>query len=143
MLLNSLKRCIASAKHKKWDKVYVAVDLHDTVLYGNYSTKEIPKEFCPGAKEALQMMTKRNDIKLIMYTCSWPDEIAKYVEYFKENEITFDFINENPDVPNNALGHYDKKLYFQLLFDDKAGFDCDTDWFTIVEFFNQPENKLQ
>jgi hypothetical protein len=123
-----------SAKRKKWNKIYLAVDVHDTIVYGNYNHNLLPTEFIGKAKEALQYLTNRSDIELILYTCSHPNEIEKYIEFFKSHNIRFDHINENLDVPNNALGCYDKKLYFNILLDDKSGFDAEVHWEHILAY---------
>ncbi len=136
---NSIKRAFNAAKRKQWDKLYVAIDIHDTFIHGNYLVGDIPKEFISISKEVLQYLSNRKDIILLLYTCSHPTEIIKYLEYFKENKINFKYANENPEVPNNALGCYDTKMYFNLLFEDKSGFDGETDWYIIYEEFKKYE----
>lgn len=130
-LIKTLENAWNAAVRKQWNKIYIAIDIHDTIVYSNYKVDELPTEFTPGAKETLQYLSTRQDIVLILYTCSWPKEIEKYLEYFKLNFIKFDYINKNPEVPNNALGHYDDKLYFNILLDDKACFDFRNDWYII------------
>ena len=73
-----------------------------------------------------------------MYTCSHPHEVAEYVKLFEENGITFEYINENPEVTTSesGYGNYDKKPYFNVLMDDKCGFSGDEDWELMLEFFN-------
>ena len=65
---------------------------------------------------------------MIMYTCSHPHEIEQYLEFFKKHNIDFKFVNENPEVPDAAYGYYQDKFYFNVLFEDKAGFLPDRDW---------------
>jgi hypothetical protein len=113
-----------------WDKTYWVFDIHGTILKPNYELGNIPKEFYPLAKETLQYITKMTDVVMILYTCSHPHEIPQYVEYFKENDIHFKYVNENPEIKTNLEGYgcYDKKPYMNVLFEDKAGFDGETDW---------------
>ena len=75
------------------------------------------------------------DVVMILYTCSHPHEIEQYIQYFKDNGIRFDYINENPEIPTNLEGYgcYDKKPYMNVLFEDKAGFDGDKDWSKVYE----------
>lgn len=136
MLLDTLKKQYQNAKNKGWDKLYIAVDIHDTIVHGNYITDVLPTEFLVGAKETLQELSKRNDVCLILYTCSHPSEIVKYLEFFTKRGINFKYVNENPEVPNNALGCYTDKMYFNLLLDDKAGF-VESDWYAISNFFKE------
>jgi hypothetical protein len=44
-------------------------------------------------------------------------------------------INKNPNVENNAYGYYRDKPYFNVLFEDKAGFDAEEDWLWVAEYF--------
>jgi len=139
MILDALNKAYSSAKVKGWNTIYIGVDIHDTIVKANYDTTSIPKVWLNGAKEALQFLSLRKDIKLILYTCSHNNEIAQYIKWFKDNSIVFIDANRNGEVPNTALGCYDNKPYFNLLFDDKAGF-VESDWYIVSNFFkNFPE----
>lgn len=127
MITRAIKNAFEMKKHRKWDKTFWAFDIHNTIIVPNYSRKVIPKEFYPLAKEVLQTISERRDIVRILYTCSHPEEIEQYLDYFKENKIYFDYVNENPAVTNDH-GCYYQKLYFNVLFEDKAGFDPLKDW---------------
>lgn len=126
-------------RERNWDKTYWFFDLHGTVLKPNYLYGNIPTEFYPYAKETLQLLSKLSDVVLIIYTCSHPHEIEQYVKLFKENDIRFQFINENPEVETqlNGYGCYDKKPYMNVLFEDKAGFDPDTEWIGVFELLKK------
>ncbi len=123
-------------ERRGWDKTYWFFDLHSTVIKPNYEANNIPKEFYPMAKYVLQELSKRDDIVMIMYTCSHPHEIVQYVEFFKEHNIEFSYVNENPEVTNadTSYGCYDKKPYMNVLLEDKAGFNAEEDWFKIAKF---------
>lgn len=129
----AFKNAFIKAKERNWDVIYIAIDIHDTIIKANYKPKEIPTEFYPFAIECLRKLTSRKDIKLILYTCSHPHEIDQYLQMFEANDIHFDFVNENSDVVTdlNGYGNYDKKPYFSALFDDKAGFNPERDWLDI------------
>jgi hypothetical protein len=67
---------------------------------------------------------------------------VKYQEFFKEEGINFRSANENPDVltDKHGYGNYDKKMYFDLFLEDKAGFVPEEDWDLVEETFkNEPE----
>ena len=134
MITTAIKGAFQKKKARNWEIIFFAIDIHDTIVKSNYEAGNIPTEFYPYAKEALIKLTARKDIKLIMYTCSHPHEIEKYLEFFEGNGIHFDFVNENPDVPTdiNGYGNYDKKPYFNALFDDKAGFNPEREWLDII-----------
>jgi len=122
MITDSIDKAFKTARERKWDRTFWAVDIHETIIVPNYKKDDIPTEWYPNAKEALQKMSERNDIDLILFTCSWPHEIEKYLEMLENEGIHFKYSNENPDIPNGAYGHYEKKFYFNVLFEDKAGF---------------------
>jgi hypothetical protein len=141
MITKAIHNAFKFAKDRSWKKTYWAFDIHNTLLIPNYSTSDIPVEFYPYAVEVMQIINRRNDIVKILYSCSHPSEIKKYLEYFKEHEIHFDYINENPEIPNSAYGCYEFKPYFNVLFEDKAGFDPHTDWKLVKELFEKMNEK--
>ena len=56
---------------------------------------------------------------------------------FKNNKIHFDYVNENPEVIRQETDpvslDLSEKFYFNVGFDDKFGFDPDTDWKLIYD----------
>jgi hydroxymethylpyrimidine pyrophosphatase-like HAD family hydrolase len=144
-IIKSIKTNHFDLKEKRnWEKTYWFFDIHGTILKSNYSYGNTPKEFYPYAKETLQFLSKLSDIDMAIYTCSHPHEIQEYVNLFNENGIKFKFINENPEVAtqNNGYGCYDKKPYFNVLFEDKAGFDADTEWKEVLEFMKSKYEQI-
>lgn len=121
---------------KQWFETYWVFDLHGTIIKPTYKDISYPAEYYPYAKKTLQLLTKRPDIKMILWTSSFPYEIEEYVKNLKEDEIIFDAVNENPGISSNNgnFGYYEKKFYFNILMDDKAGFDPNTEWKQIYEY---------
>jgi methionine salvage enolase-phosphatase E1 len=141
-IVRAIENAFKIKEERGWDRIYVAVDLHGTVLKPNYKSGNIAKEFYPMAIETLQEMTERKDIILIISTCSWPEEIFEYEEYFKTFNIKFDYINENPEVESEVYGHgyFEDKYYFNVLLEDKSGFLGDTEWPDVYKAITK--NKL-
>lgn len=133
MITRSIETCLRQAKAKGWDKTYWAIDIHGTILRPTYTNNQISTEFYPYAKETLQILTQRSNIYTILFTCSYPHEIAQYLEYFAQHHIHFDTVNKNPEVADGAYGYYHEKIYFNVLLDDKAGFDAETEWKSVYE----------
>ena len=133
VIARTISRQFQIAKDRRWDRTYWAIDLHGTVIKPNYRDDELPTDYYPHALEGMQMLSGRSDVRLIMYTCSWPAEIERYVEKFKRDGILFNHINANSEVKSEGYGHYEDKPYFNVLLDDKAGFDPDTHWEDILQ----------
>lgn len=132
MIVKSIHNAFKIKESRNWEKIYFAIDIHGTILKSNYKSGDISKEFYPHAKAALQELTKRNDIVLILYTCSFPHEIDLYLKYFEENGIHFEYVNSNPEIESNDYGCFDSKFYFNVLFDDKASFDAEKEWHEVL-----------
>ena len=128
MISVAIKNAFKKAKQRNWDRTYWAIDIHETIIKPNWSETTTPTEFYPKAKETLQYISGRRDIVMILYTCSHPHEIEKYIELFQSNDINFNHVNLNPEVVNEKYGYYDSKPYFNVLLEDKAGFDPYGDW---------------
>jgi hypothetical protein len=139
MITKAIRNCLQQAKLKGWDKTYWAFDIHGTMLQPTFKSGVVSTEFYPYVKEVMQFLSAKKDIVRILYTCSYPHEIEQYLEYFKVNGIHFDYVNENPDVCAGAYGHYERKFYFNVLFEDKAGFDPLTDWKEVYALLMQQE----
>ena len=122
------------AKSRNWDRMYWAVDLHGTLILPNYEKmKAEDVVYYPAALEVMRLLSIRPDIRLIMYTCSWPSEIAEYQKRFVQDRILFNWVNQNPEVDHTEYGYYTDKPYFNILLDDKSGFDPGEDWAAILK----------
>jgi hypothetical protein len=126
---------------KEWYETFWTIDLHSTIIKPTYKNKRQIFEYYPYAKEVLQLLSNRQDITLIMYTSSFPDEIIYYMKCFKKDNIYFKHVNENPNISskNGNFGYYEKKFYFNILFDDKAGFDPILEWEQIFKLLLEYE----
>jgi len=137
MITRAIRNAFRFAQERQWEKTYWAVDIHGTMIEPNYKGGEIPRAFYPHAVEVLQLISRRTDVCLILYTCSHPHEVEEYLEYFHGLEIRFQFVNRNPEVCNGAYGCYDEKPYFNVLFEDKAGFDPEEDWWQVRQLLEE------
>lgn len=142
-ILQWVKKMMRHAIEHKWPVTYWCFDIHGTIAEPDYTTKAKHLNFYPYAKEVLQILTKREDVKLILFTSSYPTEIKKYLKILKANNIIFDYVNENPDIgtAKGSFGWYEKKPYFNVLFDDKAGFDPQRDWIFLFEYLTTTNDK--
>lgn len=123
-------------REKNWEKIYVVVDIHDTILRACYDDEET-YDYMPSAKQALQMMSLRKDICLILWSSSHRDKLMEYTRHFLDDGIRFDYINENPEVDNTRLQSFEEKLYMNVGLDDKFGFDGETDWKIVCQVLEE------
>ena len=127
-ILSSFRKAKKCKEERGWDRIYVAIDVHDTIWPGSYKEGQGQVgEFYRKAKECLQFMSNQSDIILIGYTCSLPADIQKIKEKLANVSITFDYFNSNPEAKTTELACFDDKPYFNVLLDDKAGF-TPSDW---------------
>lgn len=125
-------------KEKDWEKIYVAVDIHDTILRACYDDEET-YDYFPLAKDALRAMSLREDICLILWSSCHPDKLREYAQHFLDDGIRFEYLNENPEVENTRLQNFEEKLYMNVGLDDKFGFDAETDWETVCHVLRRFE----
>ena len=143
MIIDAIENAFARAKKQGWDKTYWLFDLHDTLIVSHYNSESV-QEFFPYALESLQLLSKQADICLILFTSSHPQKVAQYLEKFRSLGVNFSYVNENPEAPNSQYANFDRKFYFNVMFDDKAGFHPLKDWKLVYEFLqhryaNQPD----
>ncbi len=133
-IIRAIEKTFINAKKRNWDQIYFYFDIHETILYPDYNNVDELK-FYDHAKDVLQYLSTRKDITIALYTCSYPKEIERYIEFFKSHGISFKYVNKNPDAKNTLYGFYEDKPYFNVLFEDKAGFDGESDWLAVKQYF--------
>ena len=131
-IAKAISDALRSKHEKNWEKIYVVVDIHDTILRACYKNEEV-YDYMPYAREALQLLSCRDDICLILWSGCYPDRLAAYRERFARDGIHFNYINENPEVGNTPFQNFDRKLYFNVGIDDRFGFEPETDWVRVME----------
>ena len=136
----SIGKAIIAAMNRKterhWEKIYVIVDIHDTIVHACYERAET-FDYFPSAREALQLMTSRDDICLILWSSTYREKLAMYLARFAADGIRFDYVNANPEVTNTALSDFEAKLYYNVGIDDKFGFEPETDWTSVLEVLSR------
>lgn len=137
MLIDALRKEWLKKVKRGWAKVYVVVDLHDTLVASNY--EGLATRYYPEGIRCLQALSQRDDICLILWTSSYGADVEHYRNELSDQGIEFDFFNENPDEKNTFTGDFSRKFYFNILLDDKAGFVPGTDWDIVHKFFSEQE----
>ena len=144
-IVKTFEKAFETAKRKNWDRIYVAVDSHETVLKPTWS-KTLSHEYYEYAKETLQLLSQKKEICLILWSCSLPEFNQQYLDSFAKDGINFDYVNENPECPSTDYANFDLKLYFSLGLDDKFGFMPNEDWKALHDYLtgeNSKEKELE
>lgn len=134
-LISDLFESCLIGLHIKYKYIYIAIDIHGTIFQPSRNEEELYK-YIGYAKEALQKLSNNENFKLIIFSSSYPENIKKYVEKLKNDQIHIDYIMENPEVTSNEYANFEKKFYYDILLDDKAGFEPN-DWFEIYNFLSK------
>ncbi len=114
---------------RKWDKIYWLVDVHGTIIPSTWNSNYCGYEFINDAcKEVLRWISNTPDQNLILWTSSYPSEVALIIGWLENNGINVDYFNCNPAEKNTEYADFFHKPYFNILLDDKAGFDPETEW---------------
>lgn len=116
-----------------WDTIYILIDVHGVLIPGSYHLKNDFTVYCPEELEVLEWFTNREDIKIILWTSSYASEVTDIMNWFGDKGIFFDYVNENPECRHTQYADFSRKPYFNILFDDKAGFEPGSDWKAIKE----------
>ena len=131
MNIFNLELAFSEKAKRGWKKLFFCVDVHDVILEGKYNLMNEGADYLPNALKVLQYLSTRQDIVLILWTSSHPIPTSKVLDKLEKEGVMFKYVNENPECPNNELCDFRRKFYFNVLLDDKAGFDGATDWFLI------------
>jgi len=132
-----IKKMFKHTSNKKWNKTYWAFDIHGVISKPDYRRDKKQINYYKYAKETLQLISKEyKNIVMIVFSSSYPKELKIYLNTFEKDNINFKYVNENPEIDSDKgdFGYYKEKFYFNVLFEDKAGFDPETDWKAIYEY---------
>lgn len=137
-------------RERGYSTLYIAIDVHGTIFYPSKKTEMLmcdgsttPSEqvfnigvkteygFYKDALKCLEMLSARADVKIILWTSAL--DTYHLLKTLKWNGVKIEYLNDNPDFKCNEYADFSKKFYFDVLLDDKAGFEPETDWTKIME----------
>ena len=139
MIQKAIVKAYKQLQERSWDKIYWAIDLHDTCIKSNYKSGEY-EWVNEDVVECLKYIQSLKESKIIIWSSAYPSEMHSVSEFFDESGIIPNFFNQNPYVKNTETGCFNDKFYFSILIDDKAGFDPDTDWKVVLETLKEINN---
>lgn len=143
-IVRAVAKAYAVMQARNWDTVYWAVDLHGVCLKSNYKTDSY-EWINEASLRALKVIASLPESRIILWSSVHPEEMSNIIEFFREQGIVVHDFNKNIREKSNDVSCFDKKFYFSVLLDDKAGFDPDTDWDAIAYYLQtkQAVKKLQ
>lgn len=135
MNIFNIRKTFEMKKVKGWPEVYFCIDLHGTIIPSGKDTNDTTDEkaLYPYAQEVLQYLSSRKDIILVLWTSTPQPRINQAWGWFDKMGIHFSYVNENPHASNTPRSCFDQKFYFNVLIDDRAGFEPETDWKAIKD----------
>jgi hypothetical protein len=130
MNIFNIRKTFEMKKERGWPEVYFCIDLHGTIIPSGKTSKDKTEKlvFYPYAKEVLQWMSRRKDIIMILWTSTPIKRIINVFFWLDDNGIYFDYLNSNSHAQDTERSDFSKKFYFNVLIDDRAGFEPKTDW---------------
>jgi hypothetical protein len=78
----------------KYFESYWIFDMHGTIIKPNHIRGNTDLNYYPFAKECLQILTSRPDIRIISFTSSYTEDLKEYVRKFKEDDIIFNYLKK-------------------------------------------------
>lgn len=134
-IIRAFEAAFYRAKENNWDYIVVLVDIHDTIFKATYS-KEDNYEYIGKAKDALQVMSARKDIKIILWSSTFSK--IQYILRLDKDNIIADAFNRNIDgIENTGIACFDEKPYFNVGIDNAFGFEPERDWDDIYNYLSQ------
>ena len=121
MIHNAIRKAYEQFESRKWDSIYFALDIHGTVADSDYHN--VSSALYDTCIEPLQVISHLPEVKIILFSCCYEANYPAYFDLFAKNEIKITYFNENPDVQNTTTGCFDRKFYYNLIAEDKGGFD--------------------
>lgn len=134
MNIFNIARAYSDKRIRRWEKIFWCIDVHDVILEGKYDLHNAGAAYMPNAINVLRMLSSRkSDTSLILWTSGHTEPTKNVLAGLKNEGVVFDYVNENPECPNDKLCDFSKKFYMNILLDDKAGFEGKSDWFLVEE----------
>ena len=121
MIHNAIRNAYAKFDTRNYDYLYLALDIHGTCADSDYHN--VSSSLYNVAIKPLQVISHLPEVKIILFSCCHPHDFESYFKLFQQNDIKISYFNSNPEIPNTKMGCFDLKFYYDVIFEDKGGFD--------------------
>ena len=133
-IIKSIETAMRKKKERGYDYLYWCIDVHGVILESTYDLNNSGAKTFKHALNTLRLISGDPSNKIILWTSSYDKPVADVVKYLTGNKIRIDYVNENPEYLKNEICDFTKKFYFDILLDDKAGFEPELDWLAIANY---------
>ena len=109
MIHNAIQKAYDRFNTCEWNRIYIALDIHGTVANPDYT--DVSTKLYNNAVEPLQVISNLPEVSIILFSCCYPTDYAKYysLKEFRYNNITQPNRNRllwlDPTVDGMKTGH--------------------------------------
>lgn len=134
MNLCNIRRTFLELRPKRgWKTIYWLVDVHGVIIPGSWRRENDFQFISPDCVDVLRWISNRKDQRLILWSSSQNRELDNLCNWLCTFWINVDYTNFNPEEKNTEYADFSFKPYFNILIDDKAGFEPETDWAAVKQ----------
>jgi hypothetical protein len=130
-------------KERKYQYLYWCIDIHGVILTPTYELNNIGATYYPYCLKTLKILSDSPDQKIILWSSSHSNQLESVRRNLEDKGVDIDFINSNPDYTISEICDFSQKFYFDILLDDKAGFEAESDWEEIYNYLLKGEQYEQ
>lgn len=132
-IVKAFSKAFEQKDSRGWDKIYVLVDVHGTIMQGVHQKNELHLWYT-WALPVLKTLSDMDGVCLIMWTGSHESSIQATLSELAKRGIRFDYVNENPEAEDNEFYCGAGKIYFNVGIDDRFGFEPESDWLELYKY---------
>ena len=136
-IIKAIQTAERKQKERGYKFLYWCIDVHGVILSHTNTLHNTGAEFYPYCLATLGLLTDNPKYKLILWTSSLDIAIQGIYDTLAKEDINFHYVNENPDFTVTGICDYTKKFHFDILLEDKAGFEAETDWKVIYDYLKR------
>jgi hypothetical protein len=133
-IIKSIQIAEQKQKDREYQYLYWCIDVHGVILTPTYELNNNGARYYPYCLKTLKILSDLPDQKIILWSSSYNRQLDVVRRNLEDESINIDFVNCNPDFTRTDICDFTQKFYFDILLDDKAGFEADTDWKMIYEY---------
>ena len=147
MFRNALLKSFEKAKVDLVDKFYIAINIENAIFKDpeNNNMYCYPIDPYKNALEILSKISKRDDIKIIFISNIDNYFISKIFHFLKKNGLESNYLfGENPEVTYANKKYFKpNNFYYNILLDERSGFNPTIDWVVLDEFLDKNKYPSQ